>query len=137
MKKLLWLDDFRDPFDQKSDWLKYSPIGRDVDVIWVKNYQEFVDYIMIHGLPDAICFDHDLSDEHYNAKMYLGEEYNELYDTFVEKTGYDCAKWLCDYCLDNNKDIPPYNIQGYNPIGKKNIDLLLKNFISFYNNRKN
>ena len=137
MKKLLWLDDFRDPFDQKSDWLKYSPIGRDVDVIWVKNYQEFVDYIMIHGLPDAICFDHDLSDEHYNAKMYLGEEYNELYDTFVEKTGYDCAKWLCDYCLDNNKDIPPYNIQSYNPIGKKNIDLLLKNFISFYNNRKN
>jgi len=60
MKTLLWLDDVRDPLT--NDWLNFSPIGKDVDVHWVTNYQEFVDWIMSYGLPDAVCFDHDLND---------------------------------------------------------------------------
>ena len=55
IKTLLWLDDWRNPYSTKIDYLKYfSPIGKDVELIWVQNYQEFVDFIMIYGLPDAI-----------------------------------------------------------------------------------
>lgn len=135
IKTLLFLDDYRDPFDTKADWLFYSPIGRNVDVVWVKSYQEFVDYITTNGLPDGICFDHDLVDEHYDPSMYDGT-YNDLYPHFTEKTGYDCAKFICEYCMDNNKDIPPYNIQSANPVGSENIDKLLKSFISFCQNDK-
>ena len=41
----------------------------------------------------------------------------------------DCAKWLVDYCIDNQLTLPLYNIQSANPVGKENIDGLLKNFI--------
>ena len=117
MKKLLWLDDYRNPME--GQWLVFSPITlEDIEVFWVKSYQEFVNWILVNGLPDAICFDHDLGD---------------LYDNIEEKTGYDCAKWLIDYCIDNNVKLPLYNIQSANPVGKENIDKLLKNFINFQN----
>lgn len=110
-KTLLWLDDWRDPFKKNGEWLMFSPIGRDVDVVWVVNYQEFVDYIMGHGLPDAICFDHDLGDE--------------------VLTGYDCAKWLVNYCLDNNKPLPKYGMQSANSVGRDNIKGLFLSFDKF------
>jgi hypothetical protein len=110
MKTLLWLDDVRDPMT--NDWLRYSPIGKDVDVHWVTNYQDFVDWIMIYDLPDAICFDHDLGS--------------------YEETGYDCAKFLVEYCLNLDVLPPVYGIQSANPVGAKNIDMLLKNCIRCY-----
>lgn len=112
MKTLLWIDDVRDPF--QNDWLNFSPIGKNVDVTWVTNYQEFIDWIMIYGLPDGICFDHDLGSN--------------------EKTGYDCAKWLVEYCMNNNKPLPEYAIQSANPVGKENINSLLTNFNKFNKN---
>lgn len=73
----------------------------------VFNFSEFVNYITKNGVPEVISFDHD-----------LGEE----------KTGYDCAKFLVNYCLDN--DIPHINfiVHSQNPIGKENIEYLLNNF---------
>jgi len=112
---LLWLDDSRDPFE--DDWLNFSPIGKDVIVKWVKSYNEFVDWITFNGLPEGICFDHDLGDVNEKNKF--------------EKTGYDCAKWLVDYCEINNKSIPPYSIQSANTVGKENIDKYFKNYIKF------
>lgn len=59
MKKLLWLDDYRDPME--GQWLVFSPITlEDLEVYWVKSYQQFIDWIITNDLPDAICFDHDL-----------------------------------------------------------------------------
>lgn len=46
MKKLLWLDDIRNPME--GDWLTYSPINHD-EVIWVKSYNEFVNWIDAYG----------------------------------------------------------------------------------------
>lgn len=91
----------------------FSPIGRNIDVIWVTSYQEFVDYIMIHGLPDGICFDHDLADEVLN--------------------GYDCAKWLVKYCINTKQQLPKISSQSANPIGRQNILLLLNNFKKHFN----
>ena len=45
----------------------------------------------------------------------------------LAKSGYDCAKWLVDYCLDNKVQIPEWNIQSANPVGKENIGSLLSN----------
>lgn len=105
--KLLWLDDSRDPMTR--NWLVFSPIPPS-EVIWVKNYDQFVDWISINGLPDAICFDHDIGSD---------------------KSGYDCAKWLVDYCMDNDLDLPLWNIQSANPVGKDNINSLLIRFKAF------
>ncbi len=112
LKKLLWLDDFRVPDD---DWvMMFSPLGINVDVHWVMNYNEFVAWIKNRGLPDAICFDHDLG-------------LNDKGDA-VGKTGHDCAKWLVDYCLDNDLELPLYSSQSGNPTGRENIIGLLKSF---------
>ena len=98
MKRLLWLDDFRNPADY---------VTGDYDITWVKNYDEFCSFINEHCLPDIICFDHD-----------LGEE----------KTGYDCAKFVVDYCQQHNLDIPQYDIQSSNIVGKDNIRSIMNNW---------
>lgn len=134
-KRLLWLDDTRDP--SENDWLIFSPIGRNVETFWVTGYEEFVDWITTNGLPDGICFDHDLGfkvDPNVEkVQIYKGEISSHSLSVWdeEEKSGYDCAKWLVGYCMDNNKDIPPYGIQSSNPAGRENIDKLLQNFKKF------
>ena len=101
---LLWLDDERDPSDPR--WHANFPISHST-VVWVKSFDEFVQWISRNGIPGAICFDHD-----------LGEG----------PSGFDAAKWLTEYCLDNGIRVPAWNIQSANPIGKENIIALLKSF---------
>ena len=129
MKKrtLLWLDDVRNPVER--DWLVFSPIGRDVDVVWVKSYFEFTTWIEKNGLPDAICFDHDLGEDESIERVKRGLSKRQVRILKKEaKSGMDCAKWLVEYCIDNKLSLPKYNIQSANPVGKENIDSLLKNF---------
>ena len=133
MKKLLWLDDLRDPFDTENDWLSFSPIGREVEVIWVKNSQEFKDWIIQNGLPDGICFDHDIASEHYTPEEYWSDyeaskAYQESRD-YKEETGLDCAKWLIDYCIDLELPLPLWTSQSANPVGRDNINNLLTQFL--------
>lgn len=129
MKNLLWLDDYRNPFDIETDWLIFSPIGRDVNVNWVKSYYEFCEWIKTNGLPDAICFDHDLGkliETELLKNGYSKKEARKMKGQ--EKNGYDCAKFLVEYCLDNNLKIPSYSIQSANPVGRENISCLLENY---------
>ena len=90
------------------DWMVSSCLGRDCKVVWVKDYDEFVSWIEENGLPDGINFDHDIA--HH------------------EKTGMDCAKWLVEYCMDNNKKLPKFKSHSANPVGRDNIENLLKNY---------
>lgn len=126
--RLLWLDDCRDPM--KDDWLVFSPISKNnlSEVIWVKSYQEFVDWIKQNGLPDGICFDHDLGLPDHIERVNKGMPKRQSRKLNTEKSGFDCAKWLVNYCIENNKSLPLYNIQSANPIGKQNIISLLENF---------
>ena len=99
-KILIWLDDLRNPNDpQWKTWLDmWSPIGRTgVDIVWLKSFKELKLYLLCNLWPDAICFDHDLGDVVDN-----------------EKTGYDCAKYLVQFCMDNDLDIPKFGIQSSN-----------------------
>ena len=43
-------------------------------------------------------------------------------------TGMDCAKWLVDYCIQFDAELPKWNVQSANPVGKDNINQLLSNF---------
>lgn len=129
------MDDFRNPMDcinymrlRVDDSAMYS---REKWIV-VRNYEEFVDYITHNGLPYLISFDHDLADEHYDPSMYSGN-YDDVAKNFKEKTGMDCAKWLVDYCLDNEKQLPKFVVHSMNPAGTKNISSLLNDFKKFQN----
>lgn len=131
MKTLLWLDDVRNPLE--DSWIVFSPIPPPFKTVWVKSYSEFVEWIIKNGLPGAICFDHDLGmDVALEARSKGMSKRKSRLLKQQEKTGYDCAKWLVDYCMDNNLTLPPYNIQSANPVGKENINGLLKSFIKNY-----
>ena len=95
----IWLDDFRTP-----------TVPDDETVFWLKNYNEFVSCVMGLGTKISNCivhFDHD-----------LGEE----------KSGYDCAKWLIDWCLGHGYIAPDYDIQSSNPVGRQNIESVFKSY---------
>ena len=103
--KVIWLDDFREP----AHFL-YEDFGcKKEDIVVCKNYDEFVNAVT-NEYPDWVCYDND-----------LGEE----------KTGYDCAKWLVNYCIEKGLDVPDWSIQSSNPVGAENIDKLLKRFREF------
>lgn len=122
----LFLDDFRVP----KDAFNYTRRDTYLKSEWttVRSYMEFVNYITANGLPKLISFDHDLADAHY-------EEYHKTkgagfdYDSMTEKTGYHCAKWLIEYCMDNKLKCPAFLVHSMNPAGGKNIQMLLENFI--------
>lgn len=106
--KKLFLDDVRTP--RTEDW----------EI--VRSYEDFVNYINENGLPDEISFDHDLASIEYDS--------NKIIESFVhhEKTGYDAAKWLCDYCWSNGLPLPKCNVHSANPVGRDNILSILRSF---------
>lgn len=123
----LFLDDIRQPehafeYTREEIYLK-------IEWIVVRNYNEFVNHIETNGLPEYISFDHDLADipEHLLTDC---EKAKECHDKQVhnEKTGYECAKWLVDYCIDNGLKCPKYYCHSMNPVGKDNIVGLLRSF---------
>lgn len=116
-KRLLFLDDIRYPIEAYRYTKQDIFLRKDWHI--VRNYDQFVSRIMEKGLPEMISFDHDLADEHY-LKPDAGE--------FVEKTGYDCAKWLVEYCMENYLNLPIFYCHSMNPVGKENIERLLKKF---------
>lgn len=124
MRTLLWLDDYRDPF--KRDWLVFAAVHDYEQIVWVKNYKEFTAWIKANGLPYAINFDHDLADSHYSIPFEQWELSPEIEG--IEYTGYDCAKWLVDHCMDNDLELPHFKSHSANPIGRRNIEKLLSNF---------
>jgi hypothetical protein len=96
-----------------------------------RNYHEFVNFIEKFGLPNFISFDHDLGFEHtrwYFENGGHGNPPDPSETVFKEKTGYDAAKWLCEYCQDNGLKIPSYKVHSANPVGKVNIVSYLENF---------
>ena len=130
MNKFLFLDDIRNP----EDAVKYTNLAIYVFQVWdvVRSYDEFVKYISTNGLPCCISFDNDLADEHYTPEEYWNDyEKSKQYQEskmYTEKTGYECAKWLVDYCIENNFRLPEYLCHSLNPVGKDNILNYLNNF---------
>lgn len=127
--KRLFLDDIRHNYDALQ-MLGYSEYKEHWHI--VRNYDEFKSWIELNGLPDIVSFDHDLADCHYTPKEYWNDYYKskEYQESLVheEKTGVDCAKFLIDYCINNNLRLPLYLVHSANPVGRDNIFYLLRNF---------
>ena len=73
--------------------------------------------IMEKGCPVFISFDNDLGNE----------------QGVPLPTGYDLANWLVNQELDGNLKIPEdftFHVHSANPIGKQNIEGLLKSYLS-------
>ncbi len=123
MKVLLWLDDTRNPFLDKEQKLpEFTGI-----IEWVRNYDEFRDWILSNPLPDIVSFDHDLADEHYTPEFFwndyeLSKEFQEWKQkSYVHKTGFDCAKWLVNYCKVEKSKLPEIHVHSANPVGRDKI----------------
>lgn len=111
------------------------PFPRSLDGHWkiARNYNSFCEviekiYKETGGLPQFISFDHDLDDAHYDENMHDPALYNKPCETFTEKTGLDCAKWLVEFCIDKNLKLCNYQVHSMNPVGRQNIQNLLENF---------
>ena len=118
MSYKLFLDDIRTPDQVK--WVKL-PNG---PYVVARSHAEFVAIITSRGIPEFVAFDHDLADEHYA----MGELHNNSNNKDIfnhnygnEKTGFDCAKWLVDYCISNELEFPQYAVHSMNPVGAERI----------------
>ena len=116
---VLWLDDMRDPnkyFNKKSQsgafvrnkqFYDQLMSRYNVNFIWVKNYEEFTNFILQNGLPQFVSFDHDLG-----AGL---------------KKGLDCANWLIEYCRKTGNPLPKFFVHSANPNGQREINAVLNN----------
>jgi len=114
---ILWLDDIRDPeryfnkknnsstFIKNSNYYHNLSTKYDINYVWVKNFDEFTNFIVTNGLPQFVSFDHDLG--------------------AGKKKGFDCAKWLVEYCRKNNKKLPKFYVHSANKNGQISINNLL------------
>lgn len=83
----------------------------DFDILW-RNTLEARMYCMTKGVPQYISFDHDLG---------------------IGDSGYDFCKWLVEMDISNNSQFIPfdfdYDIHSANPVGAKNIDRYLHQYL--------
>jgi hypothetical protein len=112
----LFLDDVRYP--EQVTWVQLPLLQWTI----IRNYNDFVNEIQTHGIPAFVTFDHDLAAEHY-----VDWEEIEPETIFTEKTGYDCAQWLVNYCMEHHLKFPPYSVHSMNPVGKTNIISYIEN----------
>lgn len=115
LRVVLYLDDVRTPTVQLPNAYPWAV---------VRNYDEFEEFITTHGIPDLISFDHDLAKEHmedYFTQFAEQGYQNPNYHEYKEKTGLDCAKFLCEYSERMNVPIKQCAVHSHNPVGAENI----------------
>lgn len=106
----IFLDDERDPID--VTWIAYpNTISQ---WIVVRTYEQFIALVppLLTDEADAtllFSFDHDLQD------------YKSSGDG-TERTGYDCIKFLVNFCLDTTMCMPLCAFHTKNVIGKVNME---------------
>lgn len=125
----IFLDDERGPLDV----YKYTtdPIYRDEEWMIVRDYETFERMIKHYNTDiDLVSLDHDLAPEHY--RDYVSQRHQVPpdeqilhYEDYKEKTGYDCAKFLIQYCHEHGHELPQVRIHSMNVVGKQNILFLL------------
>jgi hypothetical protein len=114
----LYLDDIRTPIDE--DW------------VVVRNYDEFVSQIKLHGLGnfEVISLDHDLGEgamvEYYtNVKNNYMLDYNNI----EERTGMDCCRYLVAESMNIKIPLPQIYVHSANPIGSANMMGYINNYL--------
>lgn len=100
----MFIDDERYPADDGLSW------------VVVRTVEEAIEEVIERkSIPDFISFDHDLGQD--------------------QATGFDFVKWIVDCVVNERYALPPkfdYYIHSQNPIGKENIDGLLRCLMKYY-----
>ena len=108
----LFIDDERFPPKDGGNW------------VIARHWEDVMMMLRIHGMPKFISFDHDLGD--------------------VKHDGYDIAKFIVDLDIsgkqndDTDFQIPDnftFYVHSQNPIGKRNIEMYLQNYLNFRDGR--
>lgn len=135
----LFLDDLRSPHHCCAMIPNFRGLYKENDWVIVRSYDEFVSHIKLRWeshkeAPTLISFDHDLGFEHTRFYFENGGHENPPepdYDSFIEKTGKDCANWLTFYCeTEPGMNFPDYIVHSKNPVGAKNIKSILDQYAS-------
>lgn len=117
-KNKVYLDDLRTPID--NEW------------VVCRDYNDFIDKVSEIGLDniETISLDHDLGETAIREYFKnVTTNYVLNYDNIHEKTGYDCAKWLVEQCINNGTKLPLILTHSANPIGSANIMGYINNFL--------
>lgn len=136
-QRCLFLDDIREVaqatlWDEKASLTRASgidPLRWDI----VRSYDEFVEYIDKHGIPDVVSFDNDLWDVGYEMATspdneQLTKQFQMIgWQDFEIKTGAHCAEYLVKACKARNKNIPKYYIHTANSAARPIIREILEN----------
>lgn len=133
MKYNIFLDDLRFPKDaflqkELACLTEYSKIPENEWVI-VRNYEDFVKTVEERGIPSAVSFDCDLTEEH--LKYYINFlKYPGYYEwqNFKTKCGIHCAKYL-KHMLNPDSDIKVY-VHSANEEGRRIILDIMKDFLA-------
>jgi hypothetical protein len=98
----------------------------------VRNYDEFVAQIKLHGLGnfEVISLDHDLGEgamvEYYtNVKNNYMLDYNNI----NERTGMDCCRYLVSESMNEKIPLPQIYVHSANPIGSANMMGYINNYL--------
>ena len=114
----LYLDDIRTPVD--DDWML------------VRNYDEFVKQIKLHGLGnfEVISLDHDLG-EGAMVEYYTNVKNNYIldYNNIEERTGMDCCRYLVSESMNEKIPLPQIYVHSANPIGSANMMGYINNYL--------
>jgi hypothetical protein len=117
----LYLDDIRTPVDE--DW------------IVVRDYDEFVSQIKLHGLGnfEVISLDHDLG-EGAMVEYYTNVKNNNIldYNNIEERTGMDCCRYLVAESMNIKIPLPQIYVHSANPIGSDNMMNYINNYLTNY-----
>lgn len=130
MKKMLFLDDWREPAICAT-YMGVRGVNHQIyHGQWeiVRSYGQFIKWITENGMPDFISFDHDLGDV---DELKENLDVNEWFDLEGNKeyTGMDCARWLTNYCMDNGCKMAKFAVHSDNPGGRENIAGLINNYV--------
>ena len=109
----LFLDDERAP--NGVPWVDLPDIPRN-DWVIVRNIEDFKRTIDQHGIPKFVSFDNDLKREHYDNFLE-----NNCADFEFEKfddTGFNCAQYLVEKCLEQNKEVPDFECHSMNTVAR-------------------
>lgn len=83
--------------------------------IWKYDNKEVTEKSTIEHIP--------LSEKNYISRFFI--------PSYCEKTGYECAKWLVSYCIDNKLKLPSYYVHSMNPVGAENIHGMMASYYKF------
>lgn len=124
--KRLFLDDWRIPGDCATYMWQRKVNCTIFHEDWniVRSYGQFINWIIENGSPDLVSFDYDLADVEELKEELPFEDWFNLDENRVY-TGLDCAKFLFNFCEENNLKFPEYIIHSANPDGSDEIKKLL------------